>query len=96
MYRKDDPTVWFAYNSTPFTFLNSLKHNHQILGNPLKIYKLAINNAVLNHDLTPLKRVRGYCYKIPLKSIKYARKFNFPEMHRYLESNKWLTSLGGF
>ena len=96
MFRNDDPTVWFAYNSTPFTFLNSLKHNHQILGNPLKIYKLAINNAVLNHDLTPLKSVRGYCYKIPLKSIKYARKFNFPEMHRYLESNKWLTSLGGF
>ncbi len=96
MFREDDPTVWFAYNSTPFTFLNSLKHNHQILGNPLKIYKLAIRNAVQNRDLAPLIGVRGYCYKIPRKSIEYAKKFNFPEMQIYLENNKWLSSLGGF
>ena len=94
--RKNDPTVWFAYNSSSFTFLNSLRHNRQILGDPLKIYKLAIANAVHNHDLSPVISVRGYCYKIPAKSIKYARKFNFPELHAYLESNKWLTSLGGF
>lgn len=96
MFRKNDPTVWFAYNSTPATFLNSLKHNHLILGDPIRIYKLAIINANLNRDITPLIIVKSYCYKIPRKSIEYARKFNFPEMHRYLENNKWLSSLGGF
>ena len=96
MFRKNDPTVWFAYNSSPASFLNSLKHNHLVLSDPRKIYKLAIRNAVHNHDLKPLISVRGYCYKIPIESIKYSRKFDFPEMHRYLQDNKWLSSLGGF
>ena len=96
MFRKNDPTVWFAYNSSPASFLNSLKHNHQILTDPIKIYKLAIINSVLNRDITPLIIVKSYCYKIPNESIKYAKKFDFPEMHRYLENNKWLSSLGGF
>ena len=96
MFRKDDPTVWFAHNSTPFIFLNSLKNNHRILADPVKIYKLAIINANLNRDMTPLVIVRSYCYKIPQKCIKYARKFNFPEMHQYLENNQWLAALGGF
>lgn len=96
MYVVNDCTVWLAYNSEPYNFLFSLKHNYHILNDIEKVYKLAIINAVQNQDLTPVQSIRGYCYKIPKKCIRFARKFDFPELHQYLEGNEWLSYLGGF
>jgi hypothetical protein len=92
----DNPTVWFARNSSVEMFLTSLEHNQKLQQDSKKLYRLAIDNAIRNQNLLPLLVVRKYCMKIPDNSIRYAEITKNEYIINYLKSNRWLTSLGGF
>jgi len=91
-----DPTVWFARNSTVKMFLTSLEHNEKLQQDSKKLYRLAIDNAIRNKNLLPLLIIRKYCIKIPDNSIRYAEITRDQYVINYLNSNRWLSSLGGF